>query len=83
MKSYTFGNLPSFEEFDKEFTRLCGYKNYTISNHAFSGEYDAHELYNLLKMLVNKSQVMEIFSKSDDSLDFVSSVLFTLGFEWV
>lgn len=82
----TYGTMPSWEAFDAAFDRELGANKYDISlgredsaaadgTSIGDGEYSARELYKGLKELVATGR--------DDALDLASSILSTLGFEWV
>lgn len=77
-KRFSYGVLPSRDEFDDAFDWECSSTGrYKISNdrHGRNGNFDARELWHLVNS--------EVKDGSDESLDFVSAVLSTLGFEWI
>jgi hypothetical protein len=83
MITLTYGEIPSFEQFDSNFTKKLGYKTYDIKNSPHDGEFTSKELYDYLKYVCDKEKLSEGSFIDEDDLSFVSSVLFTLGFEWV
>jgi hypothetical protein len=95
MKSMTYGKLPGREEFDAAFERECP-NGYSVSLNRLDsqsvggfklgdGKLSADELWEAIREIVTQ------FDNERDSnwlfeeirMDLVSSILFTLGFEWV
>lgn len=77
MKSMTFGVVPSKKEFRAAYEREVHYGKYTIRNCKIVGNasYDCDELYRLVKALAK--------SKHEEKELLASSIMFTLGFEWI
>lgn len=77
MKSMTFGVVPSKKEFRSAYERELGSREYRIKNCKIVGNtsYDCEELYNLIKALSNSGE--------EEKEMLASSIMFTLGFEWI
>ena len=89
MKSMTYGTVPEFPDFAEAFDRevrhayridLGGSDSKAADNARITigGDYDCDELYDLVNILARRWE-----SGSDWAGDFASSILTTLGFEWV
>ena len=81
MITLTHGVLPSFEQFEEKFTEKMGYKDFVITNNQYEGSYDCWELYKLITFITNNPPEGDFIC--DEDMGFASSILFTLGFEWV
>ena len=81
MHSMTYGNLPSKIEFEFAFDWECQGSKYVISNHRVLGhrEYSGPELWELLVELVNAWN----YEGDEEAGELASSILETLGFEWI
>jgi len=86
MKTMSFGQMPSFDEFEEAFDRECRGQLYEIRAGQLApewfpeGDYTARELYALIKKMKDDFGDEE----DDDSPALVaSSIMETLGFEWV
>lgn len=77
MKSMTFGKMPSKKEFFAAYRSKCGNHEYGIFNCKIVGNatYDCEELYNLIQALNNSGEEQKEL--------LASSIMFTLGFEWI
>lgn len=77
MKTMTFGVLPSKKEFRAAYKRELGNREYSIKNCKIVGNasYDCEELYALIQALNN--------SREEEKELLASSIMFTLGFEWI
>lgn len=88
MTSLTYGVLPEFGEFEKAFDvvvttgryRIClsscdsrAMDKYSLGD----GSYTCEELYKCVQAITQDKDA------TDEALDVVSSILTTLGFEWV
>jgi len=92
MTTMTYGTMPTREEFDEAFDRECpnGYNivlsrsdsramdNYNLGD----GKYTARELWFAIKQIVDSEDVDTTWA-DDGPMNLVSSIMETLGFEWV
>lgn len=90
MESMTYGNLPSWNEFKKQFIRKVGDDGYDYTLRGsdastarkakipVSGVFDAKELYNILTKLVSAWE-----NGNDEAGDLASSIMYTLDYEWI
>jgi hypothetical protein len=103
MISFTYGVLPTREQFDTAFERECpnGYRIQLNSSDSRAvdgyrlgdGTYTASELWDCILEIVIASIGMRyrfivvcdknVAWRKDAAMDIVSSVLYTLGFEWI
>ena len=81
MVRLTYGVLPSLEDFEAAFRReTVSTKGwYRISNckRVGTGSFTCAELWNELDMATSENEC------TDESLDWASCILYTLGFEWI
>jgi hypothetical protein len=80
-RTFSYGEVPSLAAFKRRFATEMGAGSlYAISNsrRGIDGRYTASELYELVVELT-----AEWNQGHDDSGDLASSILETLGFEWV
>jgi hypothetical protein len=79
-ESMTYGVLPSQESFDHAFDEEVPKGKYNVGNDPILGtdSFNASELWKVLEVLT------EQFHEGDDQAgDTASSILYTLGFEWI
>lgn len=77
---FTYGVLPSWEEFESQYMQVVGFKVYQVRNCPMVGNRDFTdlELYKYLQQLVS------LWDNGDeDAGDWVSCVLQTLNIEWI
>ena len=84
-QSMTYGTVPAFEAFSEAFHQECPHGSYRIT-HGLSqpsyapdaGEYDDVALYQEIERLTRRWE-----AGNEDAGNWASSILETLGFEWV
>ena len=77
MKSMTWGTMPTYEEFVDAFDEEVDRATYRITNDptGYDGEYNPAKLYDMVEKLKD--------SKDEKEQDLASSIMQTLGFEWI
>lgn len=96
MKTLTYGHLPSYEEFKAAFERECPDSTYAISHGSKGpdwrppeGSFRVHELFHDVERLTKLEESGEVETErmregqEDSPGSWASSILYTLGFEWV
>lgn len=90
MRSYNYGTVPPFSVFDKAFKKSVTGDRYDIRLSASdfkaaentsidSGRFTSQELYKGVKELVREWETGE----NETAGDLASSILYTLGIEWI
>jgi len=85
MKSMTHGDMPTREGFDQAWeTNEIG-STYRIRNDRRVGSVDfsQDELWDELNRTLVRASKIDNRDEADTLMDFVSCVLWTLGFEWI
>jgi len=90
MTSMTYGQLPDFKAFDKQFQKVMKGDDYEYTLKGSdastankvkiptSGYFDSKELYGIIKKLISAWE-----KGNDDAGDLASSFMYTLDFEWI
>ena len=84
MRSMSFGVMPSFKEFEKAFDDELRGGKYRIragasgSGGDYEGSYTARELYDLVNEIKDEGD----FDDQNSGMNFASSIMYSLGFEW-
>jgi hypothetical protein len=83
MISMTFGTMPTYEQFEAQFDELCP-DTYRIRNCKVHGnaDYTCRELYAEVKKAVDDSENWDL-DNENSPINVASSILYTLGFEWI
>jgi hypothetical protein len=82
MISMTFGNMPTFEQFEKQFDEVVSGNKYRIRNCKVHGnsDYTCRELYDEVKAAVEGTWDTD---NENSRINVASSIMYTLGFEWI
>lgn len=95
MISLTYGHLPTFEDFESAFDIACPNNDYRIKLSQSDaracddftlgdGEWRCSELWQALNEIHETWLESDMDDNSiDAAMDIVSSILYTLGFEWI
>lgn len=83
LKRLTYGQMPSYLEYEGNFERVCPSTGTYSINHGSpitdddppAGDYTASELWEEMKRLRER--------QTDESVQWVSDILGTLGWEWI
>lgn len=83
-KTFTYGRLPLFEDFEKSFEAVCGDETLKFSNDPYVGnaEFTCSKLYDKLQNCVDEYHDDEC-DEGDDAGNFASCVMSALGYVWV
>jgi hypothetical protein len=86
MKSMTFGVMPTFEEFETAFQASCPQGVYRLKHGVpknkpiEEGEYSVSQLWDQINILVTPPWDLE---KDNSAINWASTIMHTLGFEWI